>query len=60
MRWKGVQVVPRALLIADAALFVGLALASVIFLTTILLVAAIMLRSHWEHMGERDNGPKRH
>jgi len=58
----GVQVVPRALLIADAALFVGLALASIIFLTTILLVAAIMLRSRWEHMGmgERDDGTKRH
>ena len=51
-----VQVVPGALLIADAALFVGLALASVMFLTTILLVAAIMLRSRWEHMGERDDG----
>jgi hypothetical protein len=55
-----VQIVHGALLIADAALFVGLALASILFLTTILLVAAIMLRSRWEHMGERDEGPKRH
>ena len=47
------------LVIADAAIFVGLALASVIVLTTFVLVVALSLRSRWEHMADDDDARKK-
>jgi hypothetical protein len=38
-----------------AMFFVVFGLASIIFLTTALLVAALMLRGHWERMGGPDD-----
>ncbi len=35
--------------------FVIFGLASIIFLTTALLVAALMLRGQWERMGRQDD-----
>ena len=48
-----------ALVVADAAVFVGLALASVIFLTTLVLVLALSLRSRWERMADDDKARKK-
>lgn len=47
------------LVLADAAVFVGLALASVIFLTTLVLVLALSLRSRWERMADDDKARKK-
>jgi hypothetical protein len=35
------------------ALLVALALASIVFLCTLLIVAALMLRSKWDDIGDR-------
>jgi hypothetical protein len=55
----GAPLAVLAPLVADAAVFVGLALASIIFLSTILLVVALSLRSRWEHMADDEEGRKR-
>lgn len=47
------------ILLSTAALFIGLALASVVFLTTMLLVVALTLRSRWQHMGDREETSKK-
>jgi hypothetical protein len=38
---------------------IALALASIIFLSVILIVAALMLRGHWEKLGQRQEPPQR-
>ncbi|HEY8323832.1 MAG TPA: hypothetical protein VIG77_05020 [Ktedonobacterales bacterium] len=38
--------------------FVVLALASIVFLSVIAIVAALMLRGHWEKLGEQRQLPE--
>ena len=38
---------------------VALALASIIFLSAILIVAALMMRGRWEKLGQREEPPQR-
>jgi hypothetical protein len=44
-------------LLSVAAVFVGLALASVVVLTAVLLALALSLRSRWDRMADGDDAP---
>jgi hypothetical protein len=46
-------------LLSAAAVLVGLALASVVVLTAVLLALALSLRSRWDHMADGDDSPRR-
>ena len=54
------QAALSTILLSAAAVFIGLALASVVVMTAVLLALALSLRSRWDRMAEDDDAPKRH